>query len=410
MKQSEIVSNCLLCNGKIEEVISFGNTPLANELMTYNEAVNFNCEKHQKFDLTLMHCLECGHCQLKTAVNEDRLYKFYCYVSGTNATNVEHFKKYAQKIIDKFYNNDNKLIIEIASNDGTFLKFFDNSFTKIGIDPAKNLVEEAAKNGVKNIPVFFNESTAKNEINEACNNKKANVIVANNVFAHNKDLKTILDGVKFLLDSNGTFVFENSYLLDILDKKIFDLIYHEHIHHHSIMALTKFFNSMEMKIYDVERLPNHGGSIRVYSCHKSNDIKIEPIVYELLNLEISINNKLKEFKSKVDLLKNNIVGIVNELKNMNKKIGILGFPAKATTLLHYFNLSNSIDYVYDDNPLKQNLYAPGTMIRIQPTSDIYKQNPDVLIVLAWNFADDLINKHKNYKGKFIIPLPELIIK
>lgn len=430
---SEIITRCLLCHfGKLEEIISFGNTPLANELMTESEVSNISSEKHQKFDLTLMHCLDCGHCQLKTAVNEDRLYKNYLYVSGTNANNVLHFKKYAEKIINKFYPDmytmyfmgkeieDLDLIIEIASNDGTFLKFFNGNIRKIGVDPAENLVAEAAKNGVTNIPVFFNEATAANEISKACNGKKAKVIVANNVFAHNKDIIGILMGVKELLSDDGTFIFENSYLLDVLDKQLFDLFYHEHIHEHSITPLVKLFDSFRMKIYDVERLPNHGGSIRVFVCRKSNkNIKIEQSVYDLLELEKDIPTKLQTFKTNVESLKIKTVNMVKELKKSGKTIGILGLPAKATTLLYYFGLDKDISYIYDDNSLKQGLYAPGTNIKISPTNKILEEKPDVLIVLAWNFANDMIEKvekmwSEKYKSfrypTFIIPLPELIIK
>jgi hypothetical protein len=165
-----------------------------------------------------------------------------------------------------------------------------------------------------------------------------------------------------------------------------------------------------MKVYDVERLPNHGGSIRVYVCRKSNNLKVEQSVYDLLELEKEIPSKLKLFKINVEVLKAKITNRVSELKVNNKSIGILGLPAKATTLLYYFGLNDKIDCIFDDNPLKQGLYAPGTNIKILPTNQIYKQNLDILIVLAWNFADSLIKQHKYYAGKFIIPLPEYIEK
>lgn len=415
MKDCQVQTTCLLCNGFLEEVISFGETPLANELLTTIEANSSESEKYQKFDLTLMHCLDCGHCQLKTLVNEDRMYKHYLYVSGTNANNVKHFKDYAESVLKRFYNynplniydkvlNDN--IVEIASNDGTFLKHFPESFNRIGIDPAENLVSIAAKNGITNIPVFFNETTAKNEVSKALNGSKTKVIVANNCFAHNKDLRTIVNGVKEILSEDGTFIIENSYLLDVLNKNLFDIFYAEHIHEFSIKALSKFFDSLDMKLYDVERLSNHGGSFRAYICRKSYNIPIAQSVLDLLELEKTIPEKLKSFKTNVNELKNKMVNLIDSYIKKNKKIGVLGLPAKATTMLYYFGLEKSIHFIYDDNPLKQGMYAPGSNIMIYPTQDISKHNPDVLIVLAWNFADDLINNNSNFKGKFIIPLPE----
>lgn len=410
----EIISNCLLCNGFLEEVISFGKTPLANELLTIEESKDLSCDKFDQFELTLMKCNDCGHCQLNTLVDEDRMYKHYLYVSGTNSTNIKHFRDYANKILQKFYprssnmrvNEVENTILEIASNDGTFLKNFPQHFNRIGVDPATNLVAVAAKNGVTNIPVFFNETTAKNEILAACKGVKPKVIVANNMFAHNKDLKTIVNGVKELLADDGTFIIENSYLLDVLDKALFDLVYHEHIHHHSITALKKFFDSLDMKIYNVERLSNHGGSIRVYICKKAYQVDIDKSVYDLLEAEKVIPTKIKIFKHAVNVLKEKVSSIVDQYKLDNKKIGILGLPAKATTMLYYFGLNNKVDFIYDDNKLKQNMCAPGSAIKISATDQIYVDNPDLLIVLAWNFADDLLKAHQKFTGKFIIPLPQ----
>jgi len=292
-----------------------------------------------------MHCLDCGHCQLKTLVNEDRMYKHYLYVSGTNANNVKHFENYANSVLKRFYNysplniydrlpTDN--IVEIASNDGTFLKHFPESFNKIGIDPAENLVSIAAQNGITNIPVFFNETTAKNEVTKALNGNKTKVVICNNMFAHNRDLKTIVNGVKEILSDDGTFIIENSYLLDILDKTLFDLVYHEHIHHHSITSLSKFFDSLNMRLYDVERLPNHGGSFRAYICKKSHNLPISKLVLDLLELEKTIQEKLQSFKDGVNELKIKMVTLIDSYVKENKKIGVLGLPAKATTMLYYF--------------------------------------------------------------------------
>jgi hypothetical protein len=295
--------------------------------------------------------------------------------------------------------------VDIGSNDGTFLKAFQSNNRILGIDPAENIVADANKNNIFTIAKFFNFKTAK-FIKSYFG--KAKVISCNNVFAHNDNLSDIVLGVKELLHDDGLFVFENTYLIDMYSKCIFDIIYHEHIHQHSIKPLCKFFNKFGMDIYNVERLFNHGGSIRVYVCN-SGMRKIENIVNELCKLEE--NDKLDYFKSKFETLKSTIYNRLTELKNQGKKIAIYGVPAKATTLMYAFKLDKSlIDFAVDDAILKQGLFTPGKQIPIYSPDMLYTENPDYVLILGWNFADSIIKNHSNFKGKWIIPMPEYIEK
>lgn len=404
MKSFETITNCLLCEGKIKFLFSLGSTPLANEFV--KEPIN-----QEVYPLNLIQCQECGHVQLDTIVKKEKIFKKYFYVSGTSSTNIQHFKEYAEKIINTYLPNypSNYFVVDVGGNDGTFAKnFVDKKIKCISIDPAENLAKTAKeKNNVDTIVDFFGTECAKKIIKQC---GKANIIAMNNIFAHNKDLKDILLGAKILLSDNGILVFENSYLLDMCDKTLPDLVYSEHIHHHSLSALTKFFDRNEMKIFDVERIPNHGGSIRVYACHKSDKRRKKQSVIKLLKLEENLNEKLQNFEKNILQLKKDLTKILTDIKKENKKICIYGFPAKATTLLEVLKIDPKIiEFVVEDAILKQGTYTPGTHIKIYHPKELYKHNIDYVLILGWNFADTIIENNKEFKGKWIIPIPEIQI-
>ena len=415
MKDYKIIDRCLLCNGKIKHIINLGSTPLANEFLDMPE-------KQDLFPLNLIQCIECNHVQLDCIVDKDRLYKHYLYVSGTSKVNVEHFEKYAREIMFSYYNlatftdgdslklldldkNIDKTILDIGSNDGTFLKCFKKyNFDVIGVDPALNIKYLAKLNGIDTITEFFSKDTSK-IIRQNLSNKKIKVITCNNMFAHNENLTTIVEGVLELLDDDGIFVFENSYLLDILDKTLVDLIYHEHMHHHHIGALQKFFNKFDMDIYNVTRLPNHGGSIRVFTCRRGTK-PIRQSVANIIEEEKSINIKLVQFCDNIKILKETLNNRLKELSSKQKTILVYGMPAKSTTLLYALDIDeNLISYGIDDAELKQNTFSPGKHIKI--FSDAALKDGSVVLILGWNFADSIISNHPNFKGTWIIPLPEL---
>lgn len=426
-------TKCGLCfNACLTDIMSLGNTPLANEFL---DEQNLN---QDTFPLNLKQCVNCKNVQLDYAVDPDRLYKNYLYVSGTSSVNVQHFKDYADNVLHRFFQKISKdrsyndLLIDIGSNDGTFLKQFDNKIRTIGVDPATKIAVSAIDSGIKTINNFFNEIVARTEVLELLETTqtapyKAKVITANHVFAHTKDLHIIMGGVKFLLSDDGTFIFENSYLLDMVNKGIFDVIYHEHFYHHHLTPLVNFFKQFDMRIYDVERFPNqHGGSFRAYVCHvndiTNNSSKFDemPIVKELLYEESLMNVNL------ADKFKTNTIGLTqklrNELTDKNITIGIYGYPAKATSLVRFCGLitydknlkihshDSRIKFVVDDAVLKQGKYIPGGEFIVQSPDVIKTYKPDYILILAWNFADSIIKNHPEvaeYGGKWIVPIPEL---
>lgn len=394
------LTNCCLCNSdKLKLVISLAKSPPANELVK-------DPIKQDYFPLDAMQCQECGHHQLSGEVNPNRVFTDYLYVAGTNKTNVEHFENYANKLIDKFKLNEKSFVFEIGSNDGTMLQAFKkNNIKVLGIDPAKQISEAANNNGITTINDFFSNKKA---LEISTRNDSADLIIANNVLAHTSQLRDIVNGIKVLLKQDGVLVMEISYFLDVLEDGLFDLFYNEHIHSHLITPLTKFFAKNNMFLYDVEHLPNHGGSLRIYI--KNSPEKMTDTCLYYLSKEDNINEKIVEFNKKVLDSGKKLKRLLTKIKKDGKTIGAFGFAAKATTLLHQFDIGKEyIDFIVDSNPLKQNLYTPGHNIPVFHPDEMYKRNPDYMLILAWNFANSIMDNHKKYNGKWIVPLPILEI-
>jgi SAM-dependent methyltransferase len=394
---NQLIKKCLLCKSDTHEILSLGETPLANAFVD-------NPINQDFFPLTLIQCNSCNHVSLNYIINKKTLFSNYLYVSGTSPVNVKHFKDYADKIIKKFSLTELDTVCDIASNDGCFLQNFKNHGIKIiGVDPAQNIAAQANINGIFTIPEFFDAKLANNMVKKY---GKLKVITCNNMLAHNKGIKEIVKGIKRLLHKNGSFIFENSYLLDICDKTLIDLVYHEHIHHFHITPLVKFFNKLKMDIYEVERLPNHGGSIRVYVCLKGKK-QIDKSVQECLDVEKTINDKLLLLDNKVQHLKKTLNSRLKELYNQGKSIFIYAYPAKATTLFYAFDLDpNMFEFVIEDAALKIGKYTPGNNIPIYGPEKLKETNCDIGLILGWNFAESIKANNSNFKGTWITPLPE----
>lgn len=413
-KQKFIIrKKCVLCNSSnLSEVLNFKKTPLANSyVVKKNGFENF-------FPLICLLCKNCKHLQLKYLINPKILFKNYMYVSGTSPVLVKHFKNYFLKILrKKKLNLKNDKILDIASNDGTFLQFFKKKgFSKVvGVEPARNL---RLLNKEKNIDVntiFFNY---ENSFKLKKKYKSFKIITANNVFAHVPDIKDFALGVKNILSEDGLFIFEVSYLKDVIKKLTFDTIYHEHMSYHALYPLINFFNSIDLKILDFDLVEAQGGSIRVYVGHrnqKANHKKINRQI--LLEKKIGLFKKSKYLKyyKRIQLQKEKIKKIIKNQISKKKKILVgYGAPAKVTTFCYAFNLGQKdIKKIVDDNNLKQGKLTPGKNINIIKFQDLHKTKFDYIIILAWNFAKPIINKlknnFKNKKFKIIVPFPEIKI-
>ncbi len=386
---------CRSCKStELRRVVSLGYQPLANNLLK-----NKN-DKDELYPLEMNYCSNCHNCQLSVVVDPKKMFSNYLYLSSTSKTFRDHFEKAAKKYIKEFKLKPKKsYIIDVGSNDGVALKPFKNlNFNKIlGIEPAKNLAKLANKNKIKTFNGFLNKKSLKKI------RKNADIVLASNVFAHTDELKIMAECMLGLIKKDGRIIIEVQYLLNTLKDLTFDNIYHEHYNYWSLTSLVTFFNKLGGKIYKAEKIDTHGGSIRVY-VSKNKKIKIEKNVNQLLKEEEEFGIKeyktYKDFAKKVYRIRDNVRKNVLKLKKQGAKIIGYGSPAKATTALNFFGISNEIEYIVEDNKLKQGKFLPGMKIPITSKEKI-KGKPDYALVLAWNFIDEIKEKNINLANKFI---------
>ncbi|MDC1159295.1 NAD-dependent epimerase/dehydratase family protein [Candidatus Pelagibacter sp.] len=387
--------DCRSCgNSKLKRVISLGYQPLANNLL------NKKSEKTQLYPLEMNYCDKCHNCQLSVAVDPKKMFSNYLYTSSTSKLFRNHFIVAAKKYIKEFKLTPKKsYIIDVGSNDGVALKpFLDLKFKKIlGIEPAKNLAKLANKDKIKT----FNGFLTKKNIKKI--KKNADLILASNVFAHSDNLNEMADCMINLLSKKGTIIIEVQYLMNTLKDLTFDNIYHEHYNYWSLTSLVNFFKKHKVKIFKAEKIDTHGGSLRIY-ISKNTKIKIDKSVLKTLKEEEKFGLKkattYTNFGKKIEKLKEKVTTNIKTLKSKYKSIIGYGAPAKATTALNYFNIKDELDYIIEDNPLKKGKFIPGVNIKIQNKQ---KNQPkiDCVLVLAWNFFDDIREKNKNLSDNFI---------
>ena len=387
--------NCRSCNGQnLKRVISLGYQPLANNLL---RSKNSECEL---YPLEMNYCQACYNCQLSVVVDPKKMFTNYLYTTSTSTPMIKHFKDAAYKYVEEFKLKSKKsYIIDVGSNDGIALKPFKELGFKniLGIEPAKNLSREANKKKIKTFNGFLDNKNLKRI------KKNADLILASNVFAHSDELKVMADCMLKLLKNSGTIIIEVQYLLNTLKDLTFDNIYHEHYNYWSLTSLINFFKNFEGKIFRAERISTHGGSLRIY-VKKGKKIKIENNVKNLLKEEekfgIKNYNTYLEFAKKVYKIRDNVIKNISKLKSDNKSIVGYGSPAKATTALNFFGISNEIECIVEDNKLKQGKFLPGMKIPIKSKKKI-KEKPDCALVLAWNFFEEIKKRNNNFAHKFI---------
>lgn len=404
-------NTCRLCDSReLELVFSLEPTPPANAFLT---ATQIKQNDEERFPLDVFFCKSCHHVQLLDIVRPDVLFENYVYVSGTSPAFVDHFKRYSETLVSRFGLDAQSSVIEVGSNDGTLLRFFkDRGMKVLGIDPAKEIAKSATEAGIPTRAAFFDSQYGEMLSREF---GQANAVIANNVFAHIDDLKSVATGIRSLLKPNGVYVFEVSYLVDVFQKTLFDTIYHEHLCYHAVEPLKAFFDRLGLDFFDAERVDSHGGSLRGYVQLKNGPWKRSGQVEALIEIERSLGldraDTYKKFAGDISRKGKALRERLLALKKQGKKIGGFGAPAKATTLMHHFGIgSDVIDFIIDDSPLKQGLYSPGLHLPVVSSQAIAERKPDYLVVLAWNFADPIIRKHPEFiknGGHFIVPLPEL---
>lgn len=400
---------CRFClNKNLRQVIDLGDQPAANAFLKKNQLKL----KELFFPLRVNFCSKCGLLQLTHVVSPDYLFRNYVYVSSTSPVFVAHFEEYAKSVYKKLKLNNKSFVLDIGSNDGILLKPFKKLGTKIlGIDPAIKIAKQASKNGIETLPEYFDQNLA-NKIIKIYG--YADVICANNVFAHIPYIDELILAVKRLLKKDGSFIIEAPYLVDFLEKNLFDTIYHEHVSYLSIKPLTILFKRFDMEVFDVEKTDSHGGSIRVFVKKADGKQRIRESVDNFIIQEQALGlrslSTYTKFAKKIEQNKKDLTKILKELRLKKKTIVGYGAPAKGNTLLNYFKIGKkTLDYIVDDSSYKQGLYTPGMHIEVVSPNRIFKDRPDYVLILAWNFAESIMKRLSDYKkngGRFIIPVPQ----
>ena len=369
----------------------------------------------QKFPLDLFLCRACGHAQLLDVVSPKLLFGSYIYTTSSSPGLVEYFRGYAKEVLDYVALPAGGRIADIGSNDGTLLRFFqERGFKVLGIDPAAEIAAAATASGVETLPSFFNS-----EVGAALRKERGSfaMVTANNVFAHSDSLGDMADGVRMMLAEDGVFVFEVSYMLDMIENMVFDFIYHEHLSHHSVKPLRTFMERHGLELVNVQRTPSKGGSLRCFAQLKGGPRAVSPSVNELIELEESFGlyrlETYKAYSDKIEHAKSELVKVVSGLHAQGKKIAGYGASATSTVLIYHFDLGEQLTAIIDDNPIRQNRFSPGHHLPVVSSEILHADGaPDAVVILAWRFADMMIDKNRAYLergGKFIVPLPVLKI-
>lgn len=405
--------NCRFCNTKLKHpFVSFGSSPLSNSYLTKDEL--HKMEPH--YPLEVYVCDNCFLVQLDEFESPENIFSDYAYFSSYSDTWLKHVKDYVDKMVNFFNINGQSYVVEIASNDGYLLQYFvENGIPVLGIEPARNVAEVAIQKGIPTEMVFWSTKTAKRLASEG---NYADLLLGNNVLAHVPNLNDFVEGLKILLKPQGVITMEFPHLMRLMEETQFDTIYHEHFSYFSFVTVEKIFNAHGLNIFDVEELPTHGGSLRIYACHREDNTKnISEQVFELrereLNSGYSKLNYYLAFGERVKTVKRDILKFLIQAKEEGKAIVGYGAPAKGNTLLNYCGIGTDfIDYTVDKNPFKQGHYLPGSHIPIEKPDKIRETKPDYVFILPWNIQEEIMEQMafiKEWGGKFVIPIPKVTV-
>lgn len=388
-------TTCRLCDStQLALALHYPPQPLADEYLK-------SPQWQASYPLDLYLCEECGCAQLLDVVSGDEIYPAYTYETGSSPALVEHFRRYAWDISKRLMLRSTDLIVDIGGNDGTLLSYFPD-LHRINVDPAP--VSSDTKHTARLYSFFASETT------EFIQSKfgQARVITANNVYANIDDLRSFTDAVRNLLAGDGVFVFETFYLADLIDNMVFDFIYHEHLTAFSVAPLVGFFQRLGMQIFDVQRVPTKGGSIRVYVQLEGASRKVTPDVPALVEWEylrgLGKIDAFHRFGGRINKCYDDLLTFLKQLPD-GKTIAGYGASPTSTTLIYTYTLGKYLDYLIDDWPGKQGTFSPGLHLPVYSWGDL--STTDYCVILAWRYADAIMARNPQYRGTWIVPLPEL---
>lgn len=400
---------CRFCGNNLRYTfVDLGATPLAN---SYLKPADLD-RAEPFYSLHVRVCEKCFLVQLPELERAENIFSDYLYFSSYSETWLEHARTYCTKMTKRFDLNENSKVVEIASNDGYLLQYFkQNGISVLGVEPAANVAESAVEKGVPTIVEFFGETTAQKIVEKG---GQADLTAANNVLAHVPAINDFVKGFAVLLKPVGVATFEFPHLLNLIEKNQFDTIYHEHFSYLSLTTVEKIFNAQGLSVFDVEQLPTHGGSLRVFA-QKTETGKCErsAAVDEIKKLEtekgLTDIERLTNYDEQVKKTKRDLLAELIEIKKQGKTIVAYGAAAKGNTLLNYCGVKTDfVEYVCDANPNKQNHFLPGTRIPIVAPEKIRETRPDYVLILPWNIAEEVVEVNqfiREWNGKFIVPIP-----
>ena len=402
---------CRFCGTELKDTfVDLGMSPLSN---SYVKLENLK-RKESYYPLHAYVCSKCFLVQLEECESPENIFSEYAYFSSYSSTWLKHVEEYVNMMTKKLELSTNSTVLEIASNDGYLLQFFNKKgIPVIGVEPATNVALEAEKKGIYTVKDFFSFKLAEQL---KCNKVEADLLIANNVLAHVPNINDFVAGMKKILKYNGVITIEFPHLLKLINENQFDTVYHEHYSYLSLVAVTRIFEKHGLLIFDVEELNTHGGSLRIYAKHFEDSTKeVSANVTAIINKEIEFGledlNTYKAFSQKVQSIKRNILSFLIKCKGEGKQIVGYGAPAKGNTLLNYCGIGTDfLDYTVDKSPHKQGLFLPGSHIPIYPLDKIIETKPDYIVILPWNIKEEVIQdmeKIKEWNGKFIILIPNI---
>jgi SAM-dependent methyltransferase len=403
---------CRVCGGsRLVMFLSLGPTALANAFLRSPD--EFSSEA--AFPLDLFFCEGCSFVQLLDVIDHETLFRHYLYASGTSDTIAAHNRALAASLVERLALGPGDLVVEAASNDGSLLTCFRaHGVRTLGVEPARNLAQMARSSGVDTVDRFFDAATAVDLLGS---HGPAALVIGNNVLAHVDDPRDFLDGARSLLRPGGIVAIEVPYIGDLLDRLEYDTVYHEHLGYFSVGALMALAEAASLSLVRVERVPVHGGSLRASFAPRRDAPQHASEVVAFAEAEsrtgVTRLERYEQFARDVQGNRRSLRGLLQSLAGGGQTLAGYGAPAKGNTLLNYCGIdAQLLPYTVDKSPLKVGLYTPGTHIPVLPVETLLERQPDFVLVLAWNFADEIMRQQSEYRsrgGRFIIPIPEPVV-